>query len=54
MIVWGESDRMIPPVYADVWAAAIPGATLITVPETGHMIIAENPAAIAEAVAHFG
>jgi len=51
VVVWGESDRMIPPVYGPAFAGAIAGARLINVPEAGHMVVLENPAAIVEAVA---
>ncbi|MDB5483841.1 MAG: alpha/beta hydrolase fold [Caulobacteraceae bacterium] len=51
VIVWGESDRMIPPVYGPAFEAGIAGARLVNIPEAGHMVTLENPAAIAEAVA---
>ncbi|MGI9169761.1 MAG: alpha/beta fold hydrolase [Caulobacteraceae bacterium] len=51
VIVWGESDRMIPPVYGPAWRAAIAGSRLVTVPLAGHMVGVENPAAVVEAVA---
>jgi pimeloyl-ACP methyl ester carboxylesterase len=51
VIVWGESDRMIPPVYGPAFEAGITGARLVNIPEAGHMVTLENPAAIAEAVA---
>jgi pimeloyl-ACP methyl ester carboxylesterase len=54
VIVWGESDRMIPPIYGPAFAEAIAGARLITVREAGHMVVLENPAAIVEAVAEVG
>ena len=50
VIVWGESDRMIPPVYGPAFQSAIAGASLVNVPEAGHMIIAEKPAEVARAV----
>jgi pimeloyl-ACP methyl ester carboxylesterase len=50
VIVWGESDRLIPPVYGPAFQSAIAGATLVNVPEAGHMIIAEKPAEVARAV----
>jgi len=53
VIVWGESDRMIPPVYACGFEAGIAGSRVVMAPEAGHMIIAEKPQAIAEAVASF-
>ncbi|HEV7158467.1 MAG TPA: alpha/beta hydrolase [Caulobacteraceae bacterium] len=51
VIVWGESDRLIPPAYGPAFAAAIPGADLITVPKAGHMITVEQPGAVAAAIA---
>ncbi|HEX3920194.1 MAG TPA: alpha/beta hydrolase [Caulobacteraceae bacterium] len=50
VIVWGESDKLIPPIYGPAFASAIAGATLVNVPEAGHMIIAEKPAEVARAV----
>lgn len=54
VIVWGASDRMIPPIYGPAFQAGIAGSTLITVPEAGHMVILENPAAIVQAVTGLG
>ena len=51
VILWGQSDKMIPPVYGTAFEAGIDGAKLVSVPEAGHMVIVEKPAAIAEAVA---
>jgi pimeloyl-ACP methyl ester carboxylesterase len=53
VIVWGESDRMIPPVYGPAFETGIAGSRLVRVPEAGHMVILEKPGAIAEAVAAF-
>jgi pimeloyl-ACP methyl ester carboxylesterase len=50
VIVWGESDRLIPPVYGPAFQAKIAGAKLVNVPEAGHMVIAEKPAEVARAV----
>jgi pimeloyl-ACP methyl ester carboxylesterase len=51
VIVWGESDRLIPPVYGPAFAVAITGAKLVKVAEAGHMVVMEKPGAIVEAVA---
>ena len=51
VIVWGESDKLIPPVYGPAFQEKIAGAKLVSVPEAGHMVIVEKPQAIAEAVA---
>jgi pimeloyl-ACP methyl ester carboxylesterase len=50
VIVWGESDKLIPPVYGPAFAEKIAGAKLVNVPEAGHMVIAEKPAEVARAV----
>jgi pimeloyl-ACP methyl ester carboxylesterase len=51
VIVWGESDRLIPPVYGPAFAAGIDGASLVRIPEAGHMVTIEKPAEVAAAVA---
>ena len=51
VIVWGESDRLIPPVYGPAFAAGIAGATLVNIPQAGHMVTMEKPAEVAQAVA---
>lgn len=51
VLVWGESDRVTPPAYGPAFAAGIAGSTLITIPEAGHMVIAEKPAEVAAAIA---
>jgi len=53
-IIWGESDKLIPPVYGRAFQSGIPHSTLVTVPKAGHMVTLENPAAIAEVVAELG
>jgi pimeloyl-ACP methyl ester carboxylesterase len=50
VIVWGESDKLIPPIYGPAFQSAIAGSTLVNVPEAGHMVIAEKPAAVVKAV----
>ncbi len=54
VIVWGASDRLIPPIYGPAFEAGIGGAQLITVPEAGHMVILEKPEVVAQAVASLG
>ena len=50
MIVWGESDKLIPPVYGPAFVEKIAGAKLVSVPEAGHMVIAEKPGEVMRAV----
>ena len=50
LIVLGESDRLIPPVYAEHWQASIPGSELVTIGEAGHMAPLEQPDQVAAAI----
>ena len=50
LLVWGESDKLIPPVYADRWQELVPGADLVTVAEAGHMAPIEQPDQVAAAI----
>ncbi len=43
LIVWGENDRLIPPVYADAFQRAIPGSQVVMLSGTGHMPMFEKP-----------
>jgi pimeloyl-ACP methyl ester carboxylesterase len=53
LVVWGESDKLIPPVYAGRWAELIPGARVTRIHGAGHMLPWENPDAFSAAVAAF-
>ena len=37
-VIWGTSDRLIPPIYADAFVELIPGAIKHSVEEAGHML----------------
>lgn len=54
VIVWGDSDRLIPPVYAHGFKKGIAGAELISIPEAGHMVTLEKPGLVAEAISRLG
>ena len=54
VIVWGDSDRLIPPTYAHAFKKAIRGAELVSIPEAGHMVIHEKTAAVVDAVSRLG
>jgi pimeloyl-ACP methyl ester carboxylesterase len=53
LILWGESDPLIEPAAAQKFAAAIPGAKLITYPKVGHLPQIEIPQRSAADVAAF-
>jgi pimeloyl-ACP methyl ester carboxylesterase len=54
MIIWGDSDRVIPPAHGDAFCQAIVGAELIRLPAAGHMVIVEQPEAVVAALAQLG
>ena len=49
-LIWGDSDRAIPPVYAQEFKRRIAGAQLVSVPEAGHAIAWEKPREVIEAI----
>jgi len=53
LILWGENDPLIEPAAAKKFAAAIPGAKLITYPQVGHLPQIEIPQRSAADVAAF-
>jgi pimeloyl-ACP methyl ester carboxylesterase len=50
VIVWGESDNLIPPVYAQRWQSLIPGSSVVMVGEAGHMVLTERPDEVVTAI----
>ncbi len=44
LIVWGDSDRIIPAVYGPAFASRMTGATLHTLPHCGHLPHVERQA----------
>ena len=51
VLIWGESDRVIPPAYGDAFCRGIAGAELVRIPCAGHMVIVEQPEAVVAALA---
>ena len=51
VLIWGESDRVIPPAYGDAFCRGIAGAELVRVASAGHMVIVEQPATVVDALA---
>ena len=54
VLIWGESDRVIPPAYGDAFCRGIAGAELVRVASAGHMVIVEQPEAVVAALARLG
>jgi pimeloyl-ACP methyl ester carboxylesterase len=53
LLVWGKSDKLIPPMYADYWKKAIPQAQLTMIDNAAHMPPYEQPEAFVAAVTKF-
>jgi pimeloyl-ACP methyl ester carboxylesterase len=54
LLIWGDSDRLVVPAYAQAFKKAIPGAELVAVPEAGHMVTIEKPDQVLSALARLG
>ena len=53
LIVWGENDRLIPPVYASEFETAISGARVSMIPECEHDPLLEQCEVLSEQVGNF-
>lgn len=53
LLVWGDHDRVAPPVYADAWKEQVSGARVVIVAGAGHMLNTEKPKEVAAAVQQF-
>ena len=50
LVVWGESDNLIPPVYAQAFQQKIPGSDVVMIPQAGHLVAFEKTADVVNAV----
>jgi len=53
LVLWGKEDRMLPPSEGIEFAAEIPGARFVALPDTGHVPQEETPEEFSRAVAEF-
>jgi pimeloyl-ACP methyl ester carboxylesterase len=53
LIMWGEKDGLVPPVYAEEFRRAIRDARVVIMEHTGHMIMIEEPRRWASLVCDF-
>jgi pimeloyl-ACP methyl ester carboxylesterase len=51
ILIWGQSDKLIPPVYAPEFQRGIAGSELVLIPEAGHVVPFENPQEVIRAIA---
>ncbi len=53
LVVVGEHDAITPPAETEAWAAEIPGARHVIVPDAGHMPPMENPTEFVRVLGEF-
>lgn len=53
LIVWGASDRLCPPAYAEEFHRLIPGSRVAMIPACGHLPSIEKPDLFAETIIRF-
>lgn len=53
LVLWGQSDAMIPPTHAPRFGAAIPDARVTLIEDAGHMPMEEQPDVTADTVRAF-
>lgn len=54
LIVWGEKDGFVSPIYSDLFRARINSSQVVKIPNTGHLIGLESPAPFAEVLIRWG
>jgi pimeloyl-ACP methyl ester carboxylesterase len=50
LVIWGDSDRIVDTEYGRAWAAAIPGAKFVVIPDSGHFPQIEEPEKLLDAI----
>jgi pimeloyl-ACP methyl ester carboxylesterase len=53
LLLWGASDGVVPVAYAEAYRQMIPSATLVVIPEAGHLSHIEQPDAVLQHVLAF-
>lgn len=51
ILIWGQSDKLIPPVYGPAFQRRISDAELVIIPEAGHVVAFEKPQEVIRALA---
>jgi pimeloyl-ACP methyl ester carboxylesterase len=52
LLVWGASDKLIPPVYGEAFKQGIKNAALTIIPKAGHLITLEQPDELVSALGY--
>lgn len=54
ILVWGDSDKLIAPPYAQAFKKGIAGSELVAIPEAGHLVTLEKPDQVIAAIGRLG
>jgi pimeloyl-ACP methyl ester carboxylesterase len=49
LLVWGENDGLVPPVFGEAYRELIPSSRLVVIPAVGHAPFEERPDEFLEA-----
>jgi len=52
-LIWGDSDKLIAPVYAQEFQRGIAGSSVTMIPQAGHLVPFEKPAEVVAAINRF-
>src|SRR5271169_4238484 len=50
VLIWGSSDKLIPPIYAQAFRRGIAGSELVLIPDAGHVAPFEKPQEVIRAI----
>jgi pimeloyl-ACP methyl ester carboxylesterase len=53
LLIWGEEDKLAPPVYAGDFQDKILGSQLTTIPNASHMVMVEQQDRVADGIVKF-
>ena len=53
LLLWGRSDALIPPLYAERWRESVPHAELAWIDDAGHMAPYEQPGAFVDVATRY-
>jgi pimeloyl-ACP methyl ester carboxylesterase len=53
LLMWGDTDRWVPPALAELWRKDLPGAVVRMYPGLGHVAMEEQPEMTARDAHHF-
>jgi pimeloyl-ACP methyl ester carboxylesterase len=54
ILIWGDSDKLIAPPYAQAFKKGIKGSELVAIPEAGHLVTLEKPDQVISAIGRLG